>query len=224
VLIVEDEESWSDALSYMLRKGGYEVDVAETGPAGVAQFDQNGADLVLLDVMLPQMSGLEVCRHLRARSDVPIIMVSAHDSEVDRIVGLEVGADDYVTKPYSGRELLARVKAVLRRQAWTHPQAIETVLTAGRVHMNLDRHVVTVDGAPVSLALKEFHLLELLLRNVGRVLTRNQIIARVWGRAFDGDPGTLDVHIKRIRSKIEIDPHRPRQVRTVRRVGYKFEP
>jgi two-component system, OmpR family, response regulator RegX3 len=222
VLVVEDEQSWSDPLSYMLRKEGFQVAVAATGPQALAEFDRNGADLVLLDLMLPQMSGVEVCRELRTRADVPIIMVSAHDAEVDKVVGLEIGADDYVTKPYSMRELLARIRAVLRRRGGLSPAPASSILTVGPVRMDVSAHVVTVNGSEMSLPLKEFLLLELLLRNAGRVLTRAQIIDRVWGPAHVGDTRTLDVHIKRLRSRIEPDPSAPRHLQTVRGVGYKF--
>ena len=225
VLVVEDEESFSDALSYMLRKEGFEVSVAETGPQALTEFDRSGADIVLLDLMLPEMSGTEVCRQLRQRSPVPIIMVTARDSEIDKVVGLEIGADDYVTKPYSPRELVARIRAVLRRNAKeTATEATPPTLSAGPVRMDVDRHVVTVSGAAVQLPLKEFELLELLLRNAGRVLTRGQLIDRVWGADYVGDTKTLDVHIKRLRSKIEPEPPTPRHIVTVRGLGYKFEP
>jgi two-component system, OmpR family, response regulator RegX3 len=224
VLVVEDEESFSDALSYMLRKEGFEVAVAETGTHALTEFDRNGADIVLLDLMLPEMSGTEVCRQLRQKSAVPIIMVTARDSEIDKVVGLEIGADDYITKPYSPRELVARVRAVLRRNS---PEVTETsaqTLTAGPVRMDVERHVVTVSGDSVALPLKEFELLELLLRNAGRVLTRGQLIDRVWGADYVGDTKTLDVHVKRLRSKIEPEPSNPRFIVTVRGLGYKFEP
>ncbi|PZG23971.1 DNA-binding response regulator [Micromonospora craterilacus] len=224
VLVVEDEESFSDALSYMLRKEGFEVSVAATGTSALTEFDRTGADIVLLDLMLPEMSGTEVCRQLRQRSHVPIIMVTARDSEIDKVVGLEIGADDYVTKPYSPRELVARIRAVLRRQS---PEATESgvpTLAAGPVRMDIERHVVTVDGGAVQLPLKEFELLELLLRNAGRVLTRGQLIDRVWGADYVGDTKTLDVHVKRLRSKIEPEPSTPRHIVTVRGLGYKFEP
>jgi len=225
VLVVEDEESFSDALSYMLRKEGFEVSVAETGPQALTEFDRSGADIVLLDLMLPEMSGTEVCRQLRQRSPVPIIMVTARDSEIDKVVGLEIGADDYVTKPYSPRELVARIRAVLRRNAKeTATEAAPPTLSAAPVRMDVDRHVVTVSGAAVQLPLKEFELLELLLRNAGRVLTRGQLIDRVWGADYVGDTKTLDVHIKRLRSKIEPEPPTPRHIVTVRGLGYKFEP
>ncbi|MGW6918301.1 response regulator [Kitasatospora sp. NPDC054939] len=228
VLVVEDEESFSDALSYMLRKEGFEVAIAATGPDALEQFERNGADLVLLDLMLPGLPGTEVCRQLRVRSNVPVIMVTAKDSEIDKVVGLEIGADDYVTKPYSTRELVARIRAVLRRRGEDGgnggdgggPGALE----AGPVRMDVDRHVVTVDGAKVDLPLKEFDLLEMLLRNAGRVLTRMQLIDRVWGADYVGDTKTLDVHVKRLRAKIEPDPGAPRYLVTVRGLGYKFEP
>jgi two-component system response regulator RegX3 len=222
VLVVEDEESFSDALSYMLRREGYDVSVAATGPDGLASYDRTGADLVLLDLMLPGMSGTEVCRALRQKSNVPIIILTARDSEVDKVVGLELGADDYVTKPFSSRELIARVRAVMRRGG--EPDDIGSVaLSGGPVRMDVDRHIVAVDGTPVSLPLKEFDLLELLLRNAGRVLTRGQLIDRVWGADYVGDTKTLDVHVKRLRSKIEPDPANPKFLVTVRGLGYKFE-
>ena len=222
ILVVEDEESFSDPLSYLLRKEGFSVAVAATGPEGLAEYDKNGADLVLLDLMLPGLSGVEVCRQLRFRSAVPIIMLTAKDSEIDKVVGLEMGADDYVTKPYSTRELLARVRAVLRRHADADEPASAT-LEAGPVRMDVERHVVTVRGKATSMPLKEFELLELLLRNVGRVLTRGQLIDRVWGSDYVGDTKTLDVHVKRLRAKVEPDPGAPRHILTVRGLGYKFE-
>jgi two-component system response regulator RegX3 len=222
ILIVEDEESFSDPLSYLLRKEGYDVAVSETGPDGLAEFDKNGADLVLLDLMLPGLSGIDVCRTLRQRSSVPVIMLTAKDSEIDKVVGLEIGADDYVTKPYSSRELLARVKAVLRRLA--EPEdLLPSTIEAGPVRMDVERHTVTVNGKPTALPLKEFELLEMLLRNAGRVLTRMQLIDRVWGSDYVGDTKTLDVHIKRLRAKIEPDPAQPVHIVTVRGLGYKFE-
>jgi two-component system response regulator RegX3 len=223
VLVVEDEESISDPLAYLLRQEGFEVAVASTGPDGLAEFDRGGADIVLLDLMLPGLPGTEVCRALRARSTVPVIMLTARDSEVDKVVGLELGADDYVTKPFSSRELVARVRAVLRRRGETAEEA-PVALSAGPVRMDVDRHVVTVDGAPVQLPLKEFELLELLLRNAGRVLTRGQLIDRVWGADYVGDTKTLDVHVKRLRAKIEPDTGNPRHLLTVRGLGYKLEP
>ena len=222
--MVEDEESFSDALSYMLRKEGFEVSVAATGPEALTEFDRTGADIVLLDLMLPEMSGTEVCRQLRQRSRVPIIMVTARDSEIDKVVGLEIGADDYVTKPYSPRELVARIRAVLRRQSTEPVDESAATLSAGPVRMDVERHVVTVSGSSVQLPLKEFELLELLLRNAGRVLTRGQLIDRVWGADYVGDTKTLDVHVKRLRSKIEPEPSAPRFIVTVRGLGYKFEP
>lgn len=222
ILIVEDEVSFSDPLSYLLKKEGYDVAVAETGPDGLAEFDKNGADLVLLDLMLPGLSGVDVCRALRQRSSVPVIMLTAKDSEIDKVVGLEIGADDYVTKPYSSRELLARVKAVLRRLA--EPEdLLPSTLEAGPVRMDVERHTVSVHGRPASLPLKEFELLEMLLRNSGRVLTRMQLIDRVWGSDYVGDTKTLDVHVKRLRAKIEPDPANPVHIVTVRGLGYKFE-
>jgi two-component system, OmpR family, response regulator RegX3 len=224
VLVVEDEESFSDALSYMLRKEGFEVSVAATGTSALTEFDRTGADIVLLDLMLPEMSGTEVCRQLRSRSHVPIIMVTARDSEIDKVVGLEIGADDYVTKPYSPRELVARIRAVLRRNAGEVTELSPPTLSAGPVRMDVERHVVTVSGSAVPLPLKEFELLEMLLRNAGRVLTRGQLIDRVWGADYVGDTKTLDVHVKRLRSKIEPEPSAPRYIVTVRGLGYKFEP
>jgi len=222
ILVVEDEESFSDPLSYLLRKEGYEVAVAETGPAALEDFDRAGADLVLLDLMLPGLSGTEVCRALRHRSSVPVIMLTAKDSEIDKVVGLELGADDYVTKPYSSRELLARIKAVLRR-GQEPDDLLPATLESGPVRMDVERHIVTVDGAHVALPLKEFELLEMLLRNPGRVLTRMQLIDRVWGSDYVGDTKTLDVHVKRLRSKVEPDPASPQFIVTVRGLGYKFE-
>src|SRR3569832_1422667 len=222
VLVVEDEESFSDALSYMLRREGYEVEVATDKHQALQTFERSGADLVLRDLMLPGLSGTEVCRELRSRSHVPIIMVTARDAEVDKVVGLELGADDYVTKPFSSRELVARIRAVLRRGAEPEDLMTSTV-EAGPVRMDVERHVVSVDGRAVSMPLKEFDLLELLLRNSGRVLTRGQLIDRVWGADYVGDTKTLDVHVKRLRAKIEPDPASPKYLVTVRGLGYKFE-
>lgn len=221
VLVVEDEESYSDALAYMLRKEGYEVAIAATGTEALAEFDRNGADIVLLDLMLPGLPGTEVCRQIRQTSNVPVIMVSAKDDEVDKVVGLELGADDYVTKPYSPRELVARIRAVLRRGA--EPDLEPAALEAGPVRMDVERHVVTVDGQEQKLPLKEFELLEMFLRNPGRVLTRGQLIDRVWGSDYVGDTKTLDVHVKRLRAKLEPDPSEPKYLVTVRGLGYKFE-
>lgn len=222
ILIVEDEPSLSEPLAYLLTREGYETVVAADGLAALTEFDRSGADLVLLDLMLPGLPGTEVCRELRQRSAVPIIMLTAKDSEVDIVVGLELGADDYVTKPYSTRELLARIRAVMRRQT-DGGDLDDAVLTAGSVRMDVEKHQVTVDGAVVPMPLKEFELLELLLRNAGRVLTRGQLIDRVWGADYFGDTKTLDVHVKRIRSKIEPDPANPRMLVTVRGLGYRFE-
>ena len=222
VLVVEDEESFSDALSFMLRREGYEVGVAADGASALDEFDRHGADLVLLDLMLPGISGTEVCRTLRQRSTVPIIMVTAKDGEVDKVVGLELGADDYVTKPFSSRELVARIRAVLRRRGEPE-EMLPSILEAGPVRIDVDRHVVAVRGETIPMPLKEFDLLELLVRNAGRVLTRGQIIDRVWGSDYVGDTKTLDVHVKRLRAKIEEDPRNPALILTVRGLGYKFE-
>lgn len=223
ILIVDDEPSLSEPLAYLLGREGYETAVAEDGPAALAEFDRAGADLILLDLMLPGLPGTEVCREIRQRSSVPIIMLTAKDSEVDIVVGLELGADDYVTKPYSTRELLARIRAVLRRRV--DDEVIDDgVLEAGGVRVDVDRHQVSVNGREIAMPLKEFELLELLLRNAGRVLTRGQLIDRVWGADYFGDTKTLDVHIKRIRSKIEDDPSDPKALVTVRGLGYRFEP
>ena len=222
ILIVEDEASFSEALAYTLEKEGYDVTVAEDGLQAVEVFDSQGADLVLLDLMLPGQPGTEVCRQIRVRSNVPVIMLTAKDSEIDKVVGLELGADDYVTKPYSSRELLARVRAVLRRHVDTEVED-SSMVAAGPVKMDVERHTVEVSGASVSLPLKEFELLEMLLRNADRVLTRGQLIDRVWGADYVGDTKTLDVHVKRLRAKIEPDPSTPRYLITVRGLGYKFE-
>ncbi|WP_067568662.1 response regulator transcription factor [Nocardia acidivorans] len=225
VLIVEDEESLADPLAFLLRKEGFEVTVVGDGPSALAEFDRSGADIVLLDLMLPGMSGTDVCKQLRARGSVPVIMVTARDSEIDKVVGLELGADDYVTKPYSSRELIARIRAVLRRGAGEEADngGETSVLEAGPVRMDVDRHTVQVNGKAVTLPLKEFDLLEYLLRNSGRVLTRGQLIDRVWGADYVGDTKTLDVHVKRLRSKIESDPAKPEHLVTVRGLGYKLE-
>ncbi len=225
VMIVEDEESFADPLAFLLRKEGFSTAVATTGSAALEEFDRNGADIVLLDLMLPGMSGTDVCKQLRARSAVPVIMVTARDSEIDKVVGLELGADDYITKPYSARELIARIRAVLRRGGEVDGDATlgPSVLEAGPVRMDVERHTVTVAGQEVGLPLKEFDLLEYLLRNVGRVLTRGQLIDRVWGADYVGDTKTLDVHVKRLRSKIERDPSSPEHLVTVRGLGYKYD-
>lgn len=222
VLVVEDEESYSDALAYMLRKEGFEVAIAATGPEALADFNRYGADIVLLDLMLPGIPGTEVCRQIRRSSrNVPVIMVSAKDDEIDKIVGLELGADDYVTKPYSPRELVARIRAVLRRGM--EPDLSPTTVEVGDVRMDVERHVVTVKGEPIRLPLKEFELLGMFLRNPGRVLTRGQLIDRVWGSDYVGDTKTLDVHVKRLRAKLENNPAKPALLVTVRGLGYKLD-
>ena len=222
ILIVEDEESFSDPLSYLLGREGFEVAVVDDGIAAIVEFDRAGADLVLLDLQLPGQSGTEVCRQLRQRSSVPVIMLTAKDSEIDKVVGLELGADDYVTKPYSSRELVARIRAVLRRQA-EPDELISSTVQSGPVRMDIERHTVSVNGDTVPMPLKEFELLEMLLRNAGRVLTRGQLIDRVWGSDYVGDTKTLDVHVKRLRGKIEADPSNPSHLVTVRGLGYKYE-
>lgn len=221
ILLVEDEPALSEPLAYLLKREGYEVAVAEDGRKALAAFDAGGADLILLDLMLPGLAGTEVCHEIRTRSSVPIIMLTAKDSEVDIVVGLELGADDYVTKPYSTRELLARIRAVLRRRV--EPLEEEPMLRVGNVVMDVERHIVFVDGDETAMPLKEFDLLEMLLRNAGRVLTRGQLIDRVWGSDYFGDTKTLDVHIKRIRAKIEKVPSEPRLLMTVRGLGYRIE-
>jgi len=225
ILVVEDEESFSEALAYLLGREGFDVTVADSGPKAIEEFDRVGADLVLLDLMLPGLSGTEVCKQLRQRSDVPIIMLTAKDSEVDKVVGLELGADDYVTKPYSSRELVARIKAVLRRRTNEDSDVSDSsaLHDIAGIRMDIERHQVSVNGVNISLPLKEFELLEFLLRNAGRVLTRGQLIDRVWGGDYYGDTKTLDVHIKRLRSKIEVDPANPLLIQTIRGLGYKFE-
>jgi two-component system response regulator RegX3 len=221
VLLVEDEESYREATSYMLRREGYDVVATGDGRTGLDEFARTGADIVLLDLMLPGLSGVEVCRQLRQVSSVPVIMVTARDSEIDKVVGLEIGADDYVTKPFSHRELVARIRAVLRRGQDNEP--IPDVIEAGDVRMNVERHEVSLHGEPVRLALKEFELLEMFLRNPGRVLTRGQLIDRVWGSDYFGDTKTLDVHVKRLRAKLEADPASPKLFVTVRGLGYKLD-
>ncbi|KGA20130.1 XRE family transcriptional regulator [freshwater metagenome] len=224
ILVVEDEESFSEALAYLLGREGFDVTVADSGPKAIEEFDRVGADLVLLDLMLPGLSGTEVCKQLRQRSDVPIIMLTAKDSEVDKVVGLELGADDYVTKPYSSRELVARIRAVLRRNSdLGDADPASGTITVGPVRLDTERHVIAINGSPVQFPLKEFELLEFLMRNCDRVLTRTQIIDRVWGSDYVGDTKTLDVHIKRLRAKIEVDPANPIYIQTVRGLGYKME-
>jgi two-component system response regulator RegX3 len=223
ILMVEDESSFSEALEFLLGKEGFSVITAVTGTEALKKFEQGGIDLVLLDLMIPEISGTEVCRQIRAKSKVPIIMLTAKDSEVDKVVGLEIGADDYVTKPYSSRELVARINAVLRRNGSDTDIGSNGVLTVQGIRMDIERHQVSIDGKPVSLPLKEFELLEFLMRNAGRVLTRIQLIDRVWGSDYVGDTKTLDVHVKRIRAKIESDPANPKIIQTVRGLGYKME-
>lgn len=224
ILLVEDEAAIAEPLSFLLENEGYEVLWVANGRAAITSFEENDPDLVLLDVMLPEMSGTEVCRALRVHSRTPIIMLTAKDSEVDIVVGLELGADDYVTKPYSSRELLARVRAVLRRSESTQNASdAEAVIDIAGVRLDIERHKLTVRGSEISMPLKEFELLEYLMRNAGRVLTRGQLIERIWGVDYFGDTKTLDVHIKRIRSRIEEDPARPSLLTTVRGVGYRFE-
>lgn len=227
ILLVEDEESLADPLAFLLRKEGFEVVVAGDGPAALVEFEKNDIDIVLLDLMLPGMSGTDVCKRLRKVSSVPVIMVTARDSEIDKVVGLELGADDYVTKPYSARELIARIRAVLRRggeqQVADYEEDGDDILGGDRVRMDVERHTVTVAGESISMPLKEFDLLEYLMRNSGRVLTRGQLIDRIWGADYVGDTKTLDVHVKRLRSKIEEEPSSPKHLVTVRGLGYKFE-
>ncbi|HEY5844598.1 MAG TPA: response regulator transcription factor [Mycobacterium sp.] len=221
ILLIEDEDAYRETLGYLLRKEGFDVVEAADGTIGLAEFERGGADIVLLDLMMPGLPGTEVCRRLRARSSVPVIMVTARDDEIDKVVGLELGADDYVTKPFSHRELVARIRAVLRRG-----QDFELepdVLEVDDIRMDVERHEVWVRGTPIKLALKEFELLEILLRNAGRVMTRGQLIDRIWGADYVGDTKTLDVHVKRLRAKVETDPAEPVLLLTVRGLGYKFE-
>ena len=223
VLVIEDEESFRDALSFMLSREGYDVVLAADGAQGLKQFDEKHPDLVLLDLMLPEIAGTEVCRQIRLKSKTPIIMLTAKDTEVDKVVGLELGADDYVTKPFSTRELLARIRAVLRRGSEVDDFEVVGALEGGPIRMDVERHAVSVNGQPIAMPLKEFELLELLMRNSGRVLTRGQLMDRIWGSNYVGDGKTLDVHVKRIRSKIEPDPANPVYLTTVRGLGYRFE-
>ncbi|MGH2748748.1 MAG: response regulator transcription factor [Actinomycetota bacterium] len=223
ILLIEDEQGLGEALVYQLKREGYDADWQTDGAAGLQSFKVSGADLVLLDLMLPGLSGEEICREIRRSSAVPIIMLTARDAEIDRVVGLELGADDYVTKPFSSRELLARIKAVLRRSS-RDGTGSDGVLEAGGIRLDPDRFEATVNGDPVHLPRKEFELLELLMENAGRVLTREKLIDEVWGSDYFGDTRTLDVHIKRLRAKCEGDPHAPAHIVTVRGLGYKFVP
>ena len=223
ILIVEDEESMLEPLQLLLSNEGFQIECAKDGISGLKKFQEQGADLVLLDLMLPGMSGTEVCKQIRKDSMVPIIMLTAKDSEVDKVVGLEIGADDYVTKPYSTRELVARINAVLRRKISGSVEKSSNLLVAGHIELDAEKHVVSISGKTVSFPLKEFELLEYLIRNDGRVLTRTQLIDRVWGNDYFGDTKTLDVHIKRLRAKIETDPANPTLIQTVRGLGYKME-
>jgi two-component system response regulator RegX3 len=225
ILIIEDEISFSEALSFLLQKEGFETKIAETGKQGLEAFKSQNFDLILLDLMIPEISGIDVCRTIRTSSQIPIIMLTAKDSEIDKVVGLELGADDYVTKPYSARELVARIKAVLRRGSLenVNSEVVTGIHEVAGIRMDVERHQVSVKGVNISLPLKEFELLEFLLRNAGRVLTRGQLIDRVWGGDYYGDTKTLDVHIKRLRSKIEADPANPVLIQTIRGLGYKFE-
>ena len=223
ILLVEDEESYRDPLTYQLRRDGFDVVAVADGPSALVAYDRGGVDLVLLDLMLPGLPGTEVCRELRQRGSVPVIMLTAKDSEIDKVVGLEIGADDYVTKPYSYRELVARVRAVLRRRVESpEPVLLPSTLEAAGIVMDVERHTVAVRGTPTAFPLREFELLEMFLRNPDRVLTRGQLIDRVWGADYVGDTKTLDVHVKRIRAKVEPDPSDPRILVTVRGLGYKL--
>jgi two-component system response regulator RegX3 len=223
ILIVEDEDSVIDPLELLLSKEGFLIETARDGREALDKFDKVSPDLVLLDLMIPHISGTEVCRQIRTKSQVPIIMLTAKDTEVDKVVGLELGADDYIIKPYSKAELVARIKAVLRRQVGEVDKEVTGLITAGPIVIDIDRHLVMINGIGVSLPLKEFELLEFLVRNSGRVLTRAQLIDRVWGSDYFGDTKTLDVHVKRLRAKIEQDPANPVYIQTIRGLGYKFE-
>jgi len=222
VLVVEDEETYREVLDFYLRREGFDVFLAPDGTEGMKMFDSVRPDLVLLDLMLPGASGTEVCKYIRTKSNTPIIMLTAKDTEIDKVVGLELGADDYVTKPYSKSELIARMRAVLRRGA-TLDEVENAAIQVGPIRMDIEHHSVTVNGEHVALPLKEFELLELLIRNAGRVLTRGQLMDRIWGANYVGDGKTLDVHVKRLRSKIETDPANPVLLTTVRGLGYRFE-
>lgn len=223
ILLVEDESSLSEPLSFLLSREGFEVEIAEDGQIALDIFANGKFDIILLDLMIPKVPGNEVCRQIRTTSNIPIIMLTAKDTEVDKVVGLELGADDYVTKPYSTRELLARIKAVLRRNAKDEAQDDDGVIEIAGIRLDVDRHTLHVQGTLVATPLKEFELLEYLMSNVGRVLTRGQLIDRVWGTDYYGDTKTLDVHIKRLRSKIEADPAEPKHLVTVRGLGYRFD-
>lgn len=224
ILIIEDEAAISEPLSFLLEREGFKVRVADDGNRGLHDFAEHGADLVLLDLMLPGKPGTEVCRELRARSNVPIIMLTAKDSEIDVVVGLELGADDYVTKPYKSRELLARIRAVLRRERAQDSVVFDdSILGVGRIQIDTNRHLILIDSVAQSLPLKEYELLEYLITNEARVLTRGQLFERVWGANYYGDSKTLDVHIKRLRQRVEVDPARPAHIHTVRGVGYRYE-
>jgi two-component system, OmpR family, response regulator RegX3 len=223
ILVVEDEESLADSVRYNLEREGYAVSVATDGRHALERFRADAPSLVILDLMLPEVSGLDLCRMIRSESDVPIIMVTAKDSEADKVTGLELGADDYVTKPFSMRELVSRVRANLRRaRPQTVAEPVEEIIAGGPVRMDVARHEVSVRGESVSLPPKEFELLETFLRRRGRLLTREFLIDEVWGPDYFGDTRTLDVHVKRLRRKLEDDPHHPRYLLTVRGLGYKF--
>jgi len=222
VLVVEDEETYREVLDFYLRREGFDVFLAPDGTEGMKMFDAVRPDIVLLDLMLPGASGTEVCKYIRTKSNTPIIMLTAKDTEIDKVVGLELGADDYVTKPYSKSELIARMRAVLRRGAAVD-DLDDATIEVGPIRMDIEHHSVTVSGERVALPLKEFELLELLIRNAGRVLTRGQLMDRIWGANYVGDGKTLDVHVKRLRSKIEADPANPVLLTTVRGLGYRFE-
>ncbi len=221
ILIVEDEESFREGVAFILSKEGYEIVLASDGNEAIEKFEREGADLVLLDVMLPGLSGLEVCKKLRTMTKVPIIMLTAKDTELDKVLGLEIGADDYITKPFSSRELTARIKAILRRVGGVEEKT--SILEIGPVRIDTERHTVTIDGQEQSLPLKEFDLLVYLMQNSGRVLTRAQLIDRIWGSDYFGDTKTLDVHVKRLRSRVEKDAANPKHIMTIRGLGYKFE-
>ena len=223
ILVIEDEESFREALQFMLGKEGYQVELAATGSEGLAKFDKSAPDLVLLDLMLPEVSGADICKYIRGKSSVPVIMLTAKDTEIDKVVGLELGADDYVTKPFSTPELVARIRAVLRRGVLDLEHFDDEIVETSGIKLDVARHSVEVEGKEIQMPLKEFEVLEYLIRNAGRVLTRGQLMDRVWGSNYVGDGKTLDVHIKRLRSKIEPDPLNPTRITTVRGLGYRFE-